>query len=718
MELLHNLAVGFGVALTPANLVFALTGALIGTLIGVLPGIGPIATIAMLLPLTFHLEPTSGLIMLAGIFYGAQYGGSTTAILVNLPGETSSVVTCIDGHQMARQGRAGAALAVAALGSFFAGCVSTTLIATFAPPLAKVGQSFGAPEYFSLMVLGLIAAVVLAHGSVIKAIAMIVLGLLVGLVGTDGNTGGTRFTFGITELTDGIDVATLAIGIFGVGEIITNLTQPRETRSLATQKITRLWPTREDFGRAWPAVLRGTGLGSILGVLPGGGATLSAFAAYALEKRWSKNPAQFGHGAVEGVAGPESANNAGAQTSFIPMLTLGIPGNAVMALMIGALTIHGIQPGPQIMSERPGMFWGMIASMWIGNLMLVIINLPLIGIWVQLLKVPYRFLYLAILLFCGIGVYTVSNSAAAVLLAAFFGVLGYVFTRLERRPGDFFRAADQPRLVDRSARALRAGRAAGHPQQARRGVSGIGASRPQFFTRSDTRSTLLRSVSPRAPPTVTPGTTSIAIPARRQAAITSRPSGGELPPLSPTTRLPPLASAIISVTSSCCKRPVLPTSAIFASRRAKSRMSGARRSSIRMMSADCSARTARIVSSSASPGPAPTSVMLPASAAVAWSSVLRSSASKSDGAGSRCGLLTAKAANACQNRRRPDGESPEDCTAWRQRRAASAQRAKPRGIIVSSLARIAWPKTGAAPSVEMPMTSGERLTMAPKEKSQ
>jgi putative tricarboxylic transport membrane protein len=350
MELLHNLAVGFGVALTPANLFFALTGALIGTLIGVLPGIGPIATIAMLLPLTFHLEPTSGLIMLAGIFYGAQYGGSTTAILVNLPGETSSVVTCIDGHQMARQGRAGAALAVAALASFFAGCVSTMLIATFAPPLAIVGQSFGAPEYFSLMVLGLIAAVVLAHGSVIKAVAMIILGLLIGLVGTDGNTGGTRFTFGIIELTDGIDVATLAIGIFGIGEIITNLTRPQESRALVTQKITRLWPTREDFQRAWPAALRGTALGSVLGVLPGGGATLSAFAAYAVEKRSSKHPAQFGHGAVEGVAGPESANNAGAQTSFIPMLTLGIPGNAVMALMIGALTIHGIQPGPQIMS--------------------------------------------------------------------------------------------------------------------------------------------------------------------------------------------------------------------------------------------------------------------------------------------------------------------------------------------------------------------------------
>jgi TctA family transporter len=433
MELLQNLAIGFGVAMTPANLLFALAGALIGTLIGVLPGIGPIATIAMLLPVTFHLDPISGLIMLAGIFYGAQYGGSITAILVNLPGETSSVVTCIDGHQMARQGRAGAALAVAALGSFFAGCVSTALIATFAPPLAKVAQSFGAPEYFSLMVLGLIAAVVLAHGSVLKAVAMIILGLLIGLVGTDGNSGGQRFTFGITELADGMDVATLAIGLFGVGEIIANLAQPEANRSVMA-KITRLWPTADDFRRSWPAVLRGTGLGSLLGVLPGGGATLSSFAAYALEKKVARDPSRFGQGAVEGVAGPESANNAGAQTSFIPMLTLGIPGNAVMALMIGALTIHGIQPGPQIMTERPQMFWGMVASMWIGNLMLLVINLPLIGMWVQLLKVPYRFLYLAILLFCAIGVYTVNNSAAAVLLAALFGVAGYVFVRLECEP--------------------------------------------------------------------------------------------------------------------------------------------------------------------------------------------------------------------------------------------------------------------------------------------
>src|SRR5712691_11407267 len=434
MELLHNLAIGFGVAMTPANLFFALAGAMIGTLIGVLPGIGPIATIAMLLPLTFHLEPISGLIMLAGIFYGAQYGGSTTAILVNLPGETSSVVTCIDGHQMARQGRAGAALAIAALGSFFAGCVSTALIAAASPPLAKVGQSFGAPEYFSLMLLGLISAIVLAHGSIIKAVAMVIFGLLLGLVGTDGNTGGQRFTFGLITLADGIGFVPVAVGVFGVGEIIMNLVGHEEKRSVVMARITRLWPTREEFHQAWPAVLRGTALGSVLGVLPGGGATLSSFAAYVFEKKVARDPSRFGKGAIEGVAGPESANNAGAQTSFIPMLTLGIPGNAVMALMIGALTIHGIQPGPQVMTERPQMFWGMIASMWIGNAMLVIINLPLIGMWVQLLKVPYRFLYLAILLFCGIGVYTVSNSAAAVLLAALFGVVGYVFTRLECEP--------------------------------------------------------------------------------------------------------------------------------------------------------------------------------------------------------------------------------------------------------------------------------------------
>ena len=434
MEFFSNLATGFGVALTPINLAFAFVGCLVGTLVGVLPGIGPVATVAMLLPLTFYLEPVSGLIMLAGIFYGAQYGGSTTAILVNMPGETSSVVTCIDGHQMARKGRAGAALAVAALGSFFAGCFSTLLIALFSPPLAKVGQSFGAPEYFSLMVLGLIAAVVLAHGSIVKAVAMVLLGLILGLVGTDGNTGGQRFTFGATLLADGIGFVPLAIGVFGLGEVIANLIRPGERRDLLSGKISGLWLTMQEFRQAWPATVRGTLIGSILGVLPGGGATLSSFAGYVLEKKVAKDPSRFGKGAIEGVAGPESANNAGAQTSFIPMLTLGIPGNAVMALMIGALTIHGIQPGPQVMTERPTLFWGMVASMWLGNLMLVIINLPLIGIWVQLLKVPYRVLHLAILLFCAIGVYTLNNSAFEVMLTAGFGVLGYVLMRLECEP--------------------------------------------------------------------------------------------------------------------------------------------------------------------------------------------------------------------------------------------------------------------------------------------
>src|SRR5215203_954123 len=434
MDLLQNLAVGFGVAMTPANLGFAFIGAMVGTLIGVLPGIGPIATIARLLPLTFHLEPVSGLIMLAGIFYGAQYRGSTTAILVNLPGETSSVVTCIDGHQMARQGRAGAALAVAALSSFFAGCISTALIAGFAPPLARVGQSFGSPEYFSLMVLGLIAAVFLAHGSVVKAVAMIVLGLLVGLVGTDGNTGGTRFTFDIRELTDGIDVATLAIGVFGVGEIISNLSRPQEQRSVIAQKIRRLWPTGDDFRRSWQAVLRGTALGSVLGVLPGGGATLSSFAAYALEKKCAADPSRFGQGAVEGVAAPESANNAGAQTSFIPMLTLGIPSNPVMAMMIGAMMIQGIQPGPSVMTEQPTLFWGLIVSMWIGNLMLLVLNLPLIGLWVRMISIPYHFLYPAIIVFCAIGVFSLNNATFDVYLMALFGLCGYIFRKLDAEP--------------------------------------------------------------------------------------------------------------------------------------------------------------------------------------------------------------------------------------------------------------------------------------------
>ena len=433
MEILQNLMVGFGVALHWTNLWYCFVGVLLGTLIGVLPGIGPIATIAMLLPATFVLPPVSALIMLAGIYYGAQYGGSTTAILVNLPGEVSSVVTCLDGYQMARQGHAGKALAIAALGSFFAGCVATVLIAGFAPPLAELALKFGPADYFSLMVLGLIAAVVLAHGSLIKAIAMIILGLLMGLIGTDVNSGVARYSFGMPELIDGIGIGTVAMGMFGFSEIIRNLEQG-EHREVFTKRVTGLLPNWSDIKMAAPAVLRGTTLGAMLGILPGGGPVLGSFSAYTLEKKLSKNPGKFGKGAIEGVAAPESANNAAAQTSFIPLLTLGIPSNPVMALMIGAMIIHGIQPGPQIMTAKPDLFWGMIASMWVGNAMLVVLNLPLIGMWVKLLTVQYRYLFPAILIFCCIGVYSISNASMDVLLAALFGLVGYVFIKLEVEP--------------------------------------------------------------------------------------------------------------------------------------------------------------------------------------------------------------------------------------------------------------------------------------------
>src|SRR5690349_11239763 len=387
----------------------------------------------MLLPTTYALEPVSALIMLAGIYYGAQYGGSTTAILVNMPGESSSVVTCLDGYQMARKGQAGAALAIAALGSFFAGSCATVLVAAVSLPLSALALKFGPAEYFSLMVLGLIGAVVLAHGSLLKAIAMILVGLLLGIVGTDVNSGTQRFAFGIPELSDGIGVVGVAMGLFGFAEIITNL-ESTEKRVLVTNKVKGLWLTKEQFKAAWPAVLRGTGIGSVLGILPGGGAMLSSFAAYALEKKLSKTPEEFGKGAIQGVAAPESANNAGAQTSFIPLLTLGIPENAVMAMMVGAMTIHNIQPGPQVMTSNPQLFWGLIASMWVGNLMLVVLNLPLIGMWIKLLTVPYRVLYPAILLFCGIGVYSVNNTSFDVSQTAFFGLLGVLFVKLECEP--------------------------------------------------------------------------------------------------------------------------------------------------------------------------------------------------------------------------------------------------------------------------------------------
>ncbi|ANN79499.1 tripartite tricarboxylate transporter permease [Bordetella flabilis] len=429
MELWENLMLGFSVAVSPENLLYALMGCVLGTLVGVLPGLGPVPTIAMLLPITYVLPPIAGLIMLAGIYYGTQYGGSTTAILVNLPGETSAVVTTLDGHQMARNGRGGAALALAAIGSFFAGSVATMLIAGFAPPLAEVAFKFGPAEYFSLMALGLIGAVVLASGSIMKAIAMIILGLLLGMVGTDVNSGVARYDFGIPELQDGIDFAIVAMGVFGFAEIMTNL-ELKDKRVEISDKVGSLYPNRKELREAIPAILRGTALGSCLGILPGGGATLSAFASYTLEKKVSREPERFGKGHPAGLAGPESANNAGAQTSFIPLLTLGIPGNAVMALMVGAMTIHNIQPGPQVMSSHPDLFWGLIASMWIGNLMLVVLNLPLVGLWIKLLKVPYRILYPAILVFCTIGVYSLNYNAFDIFVTAVFGLVGYVWAKL------------------------------------------------------------------------------------------------------------------------------------------------------------------------------------------------------------------------------------------------------------------------------------------------
>jgi putative tricarboxylic transport membrane protein len=436
MDLLNNLSLGFGVAFTAQNLLYAFIGCVLGTLIGVLPGIGPVATIAMLLPATYALPPIAALIMLAGIYYGAQYGGSTTAILVNLPGESSSVVTCIDGYQMARQGRAGPALAAAGIGSFFAGSVGTLILAAFAGPLTEVAFKFGPAEYFSLMILGLIGAVVLASGSLLKAIAMILLGLLLGLVGTDVNSGVARFSFDIPELTDGIGFVVIAMGVFGYGEIITNLARHEDDREVFTAEVKGLFPTKEDFKRMTPAILRGTALGSMLGILPGGGALLAAFAAYTIEKKTKLQPGEvpFGKGNIRGVAAPEAANNAGAQTSFIPLLTLGIPPNAVMALMVGAMTIHNIQPGPQVMTSNPELFWGLIASMWIGNLMLIILNLPLIGMWIKLLSVPYRFLFPAIVLFCAVGVYSTNNNTFDIWMVAIFGFVGYLFAKLGCEP--------------------------------------------------------------------------------------------------------------------------------------------------------------------------------------------------------------------------------------------------------------------------------------------
>jgi putative tricarboxylic transport membrane protein len=435
-QIFPNLALGFSTAVTPTNLMYCFVGVFVGTLVGVLPGIGPLAAIAMLLPATFALPPVGALIMLAGIYYGTQYGGSTTSILVKLPGESASVVTCLDGYEMAKKGRAGPALAIAAIGSFFAGTVCTMLIALAGPPLAEIALKFGAPEYFSLMSLGLIASAVLAHGSMPKAIAMIFLGLVFGIVGTDVNSGMSRFTFGMSGLADGMSFVVLAMGMFGFAEILSNLEKGQEaaSRDLLTKKIEHLYPTWEDLKLSIGPILRGTGIGAFFGTLPGAGPTISAFSSYAIEKKMTRHPERFGTGEIQGVAGPESANNAAAQCAFIPTLTLGIPGSATMALMLGALTIQGIAPGPQVMTQRPDLFWGLIASMWIGNGMLLILNLPLIPMWVKVLQVPYRFLFPAILVFMSIGVYSVNNSAMDIYMTVFFGLLGYLFMKLRCEP--------------------------------------------------------------------------------------------------------------------------------------------------------------------------------------------------------------------------------------------------------------------------------------------
>ncbi|EHD20063.1 MULTISPECIES: tripartite tricarboxylate transporter permease [Brenneria] len=433
MELLQHLQLGFATALSLENLLFALLGCLLGTLIGVLPGIGPVATIAMLLPITYGMSPTAALIMLSSIYYGAQYGGSTTAILVNLPGESSSVITTLDGHQMALQGRAGVALTAAGIGSFFAGSVATLLIALFAQPLTAIALNFGPADYFSLMVFGLVGSVVIASGALSKTFGMIILGLLLGTVGTDVNSGMARYAFGQLSLLDGLDFVCIAMGIFGIAEIVRNLEQ-EAARADGTAPIHTLWPARQDWRRMWPAILRGTGLGSLLGVLPGAGATLAAFSSYSLEKKCTARPQEFGRGAIEGVAGPESANNAAAQTSFIPLLTLGIPSSATMAMMVAAMMIHNIQPGPQVMSTNPALFWGLIVSMWLGNLILVLLNLPLVGLWARLLRIPYTLLYPMILVFCCIGVYSVKNAAADLWQMLAFGLFGYLLGKLRLEP--------------------------------------------------------------------------------------------------------------------------------------------------------------------------------------------------------------------------------------------------------------------------------------------
>ena len=433
METLTSIGMGFQTALTPGNLLACFIGVLTGTLVGVLPGLGPVAAMSLLLPTTFHISPVAAIIMMAGIYYGAMYGGSTTSILVNIPGESASVVTCLDGYQMARQGRAGPALGMAALGSFIAGTIATIGLMLAAPPLARLAIKFGPPEYFALILLGLTTVTFLASGPMWKALLMAALGLFLGCIGMDPRTGLSRFTFGLIELYDGVGLVPVAMGLFGISEVLLNVEQSMQ-RTVVEAKIKNLLPTRADWAASIAPILRGTGLGFFLGVLPGGGSLISSFASYAMEKKLSRHPERFGKGAIEGVAGPEAANNSATAGAFVPLLTLGIPSNAVMALLLGALIIFGVQPGPRLVVEHPQLFWGVVASMYVGNVMLLVLNLPLIGMWVQILKVPYPILFPLILLFCLIGAYSLTNSSTEVAIMLCFGVVGYFFKKLAYEP--------------------------------------------------------------------------------------------------------------------------------------------------------------------------------------------------------------------------------------------------------------------------------------------
>jgi putative tricarboxylic transport membrane protein len=430
MELLGQLGVGFSVALQPWNLFYCFVGVFVGTLIGVLPGIGPVGAMSLLFPTTFRISPEAAIIMLAGIYYGAMYGGSTTSILVNIPGEAASVVTCLDGYQMARRGRAGPALGMAAFGSFIGGTLALVGLVLLAPPLSQFALKFGPAEYFSLMVLGLTILVYLAHGSMAKALLMAALGLVLGLVGLDSITARPRLTFDRLELVDGVGLVPIVMGLFGVAEVLVNVERELR-REVVASRIRGLLPTARDWLESRWAVVRGSLVGFFLGILPGGGAVISSFLAYALEKRLARQPERFGQGAIEGVAAPESANNAATGGAFIPLMTLGVPPNVVMAMLMGAFMIHGVQPGPLLMTQNPGLFWGVIASMYLGNVMLLILNLPLIGLWVQVLKVPYRILFPLILLFCLIGVYSVSNSIFDIYVMVGFGAVGYLMKKFE-----------------------------------------------------------------------------------------------------------------------------------------------------------------------------------------------------------------------------------------------------------------------------------------------